>query len=219
MNELDLSTEKIIAELSSDLTRVETVGSALYPTVLMSLASIVAVAIGFAAGLNIRSDVSSLFIQPLFQIREAHLLLAALFATFAVQTLAIPGRSRLKYQLLCSLILPASFALTLLLKFALTSHFTPLSLHLSEAACTEAVLALSLGPSILLFFQIRRRATTHPAWTGALTGATTSLFASAALSLHCPNDGPIHLLAWHLLLPLSIAAAAGSLAGRQWLRW
>jgi hypothetical protein len=219
MNELDRPTETLIRELSSDLAPVAAAGSALWPAALMSIISIVAVALVFAAWLGLRPGLSSLFAQPLFQVREAHLLLAALFAAFAIQTLAIPGRSTLKYQLLCSLVLPAALALTLLLQLALAQPGALLDLHLSETACTEAILALGVAPSALLFLQIRRRATTSPAWTGALIGATTSLFASTALSLHCPNDDPVHLLTWHLLLPLMIAAVLGSLAGRRWLRW
>jgi hypothetical protein len=53
---------------------------------------------------------------------------------------------------------------------------------------------------------------------GASTGAAALLFTFALMRIECPIDEPLHILTWHLM-PVLALAALSALAGSVWLRF
>jgi hypothetical protein len=227
MNDPDRSprpAEELISALASDLAPVSAPGSALWPSALAAVVGLGASALVFAPWLGLRPDLAAHFARRGFVLLGIGLFFSSFLGLLSAQTLALPGRSTLRRLLALAFSLPLAIGAALStrlilhrLSFDLTRP-SP-SLRLSEAGCTEAILALSLLPALFFFALLRRRAPTHPEWTGAIAGTSAISLASAALLLHCPNDAPLHLLAWHLIAPLAAACALGALAGRRWLRW
>jgi hypothetical protein len=210
-----------IERLTRELTPVRPAPSPWRPATIWLLVSAFAASALAAAVLSLRPDLAELLGRAYFVIRGAALLVAAWLAALAVQNLALPGRSSPAREKWRALSLPALLlaAFSLAVINALIGAPATVRCGLSESACTAAVLGLALIPASILFVQSRRKATTTPAWSGALIGVAASLLGASALGMHCPNDTPLHQLLWHLCLPLAIAAPAGAWAGRRWLRW
>jgi hypothetical protein len=210
-------TEQMITELSLHLSPVRPAGDSWKPALGLWLASFAAVALVFVSWLKPRPELQASLGTPVFVARAICLIFGAFLSVLAVQKLAIPGRARSGRQSFWALSIPALLGCAL----ALQALFQPSALQLggAERACTEATLALGALPALLLMIQVKRSAPTHPGWVGSLIGASSSLLASAALSFHCSNDQPLHLLTWHLVLPLTLASGAGFLAGRRLLCW
>lgn len=221
MTRTDSPSQDWMSELSRELPPVEAATSSWRPATRVWLASIFAVALVFASLLSLRPDLSARLHNLPFLLQGACCLIAALLAAYSVLQLSIPGRSNLRLETAIALTLPSALALTWLSLSLERASSDPAAIRFSpsELPCTGAVLGLSLLPGTWMMIRAKRGAPTSPARTGALIGLAASTMAAAALSLHCPNDTPWHLLAWHWLLPLSIAALTGRALGRRLLRW
>jgi hypothetical protein len=213
--------EKLISRLVADLKPVRPVGPSWRPALAGWLIGALGVSLLLTAWLHLRADLPQRLGQAFFVFRGTMLLLSSLLASLAVLKLSVPGRGSPGRESRLALVVPAGLTLVLGLLTLLAVFRAPETVRcgLSEAACTSAVLALSVMPGALLFALLRRYAPTRPGLTGALAGVAASLLGSAALGLHCPNDTPLHQLLWHLLLPVGLAAGAGWAVGRRWLRW
>ena len=208
------SHDRIIDELVGQLTPVKPATSPWRPAAAWWLAALIATALAFAAALGLRADLSERLAHLGFVLQSAGLIAASFLAAWAILTLGIPGRSTLRRQRLFALALPALVGLLWFLRSLSKAVSDPDVIHyeFSELHCTIAILGLSLIPGALLFALARRYASTTPGWSGALVGTAASLLAAGSLALHCPNDTPWHLLLWHGLLPVSIAAILGASA-------
>jgi hypothetical protein len=65
---------------------------------------------------------------------------------------------------------------------------------------------LALAAALIGRGSLRRHAP-----TGALVGVGAGLVALVPLQLHCTADAPIHLLLWHVLVPVAGGVVAGAL--------
>jgi hypothetical protein len=95
-----------------------------------------------------------------------------------------------------------------LLLFPGASHALPGN----PMGCFFAVLAVSVAPLLALFGLLRSR--TRDPRTGACAGLAAGALGEAALFLHCPNSGAVHLLSTHLLAWAVLAAAGAFLVAR-----
>lgn len=83
--------------------------------------------------------------------------------------------------------------------------------------CLYDILFVGLLPGALLFFMIRRAAPQRlnlSAWLVLVAGAT---FGALGAHLSCANDGPLHVLFWHIL-PVLVIGSLGVTLGRRLMR-
>ena len=93
------------------------------------------------------------------------------------------------------------------------SEFVSLGLGCAMWTCL-----LAAAPWFALWWAVKRGAPMR-AWTAGLAvGAAAALFSFAWMRIRCPNDERLHLLIWHLL-PVLLIAALSTLAGVLWLRF
>ncbi|MDE1901272.1 MAG: DUF1109 domain-containing protein [Alphaproteobacteria bacterium] len=84
--------------------------------------------------------------------------------------------------------------------------------------CAMCISVFAVLPGFWMFHILRRQATTHPKWAGAV-----SLLAAASIGMFMlkfiePNDSVLHLLQWHVM-PSLMLAGIGVLLGKKFLSW
>ena len=84
--------------------------------------------------------------------------------------------------------------------------------------CTTMIPMMAAPILAALILAMRAGAPQRPAWTGALAGAAAAGIAAFLYASHCPDDSPLFVATWYPLATL-VSAAAGALAGRQFLAW
>ncbi len=84
--------------------------------------------------------------------------------------------------------------------------------------CAMWTCLLAAAPWFALWWAVKRGAPMR-AWTAGLAvGAAAGLCSFAWMRIRCPDDERLHLLIWHLL-PVLLIAALSTLAGVLWLRF
>ncbi|MBU1426301.1 MAG: DUF1109 domain-containing protein [Gammaproteobacteria bacterium] len=110
----------------------------------------------------------------------------------------------------------ALFALVLFFSWLADNPPSPLPVHSFE--CTINIFIFSLLPSAGIFYAMRQFASTHL----RLSGIVAVLFAFSTgalwLRLHEQTDSIIHLIEWHYL-PMIAVAALGWWLGKKLLKW
>jgi hypothetical protein len=84
--------------------------------------------------------------------------------------------------------------------------------------CTVCIAAVALLPSALLFTLIRSGASVHPLHAGSCAVLAATAVACLALRLSEANDSVTHLIAFHYL-PTLLMAALGARLGQWLLKW
>ena len=84
--------------------------------------------------------------------------------------------------------------------------------------CAYQTCLLAAVPCIALWWAVKRGAPMRGATAGLAAGAAAALFSFAMMRIGCPIDERLHLLIWHLV-PALIVAALSALAGAFWLRF
>jgi hypothetical protein len=169
-------------------------------------------------GGKLRSDLATqLGHAPLWGMLIAAVLL--LFtAARAAFTLALPGRPARRTRLVPFVVIWSLLAALLVqLGLGLGGDLVT-GLDASGFACAAMVTAFSVVPMALAFLMLRRLAVMN-----AAAAASAAAFAAAAvgllgISLHCEVELATHLIVYHVLPVLLIAALAG-VALAKWLRW
>lgn len=207
--------EQLIAGLSKD---AQTVKPAPRP-VLLGLKWLTVAAVYLVVSLafsGVRPDLSLEFHKPWF-IAEI-VLLAGIFVSTALSSavLAYPDLHQQRRTALAPVWMFALFALVMFFSWLADSPPSPPPVHSFE--CTLSILLFSLLPSVGIFYAVRQFASTHL----RLSGIVAVLFAFSTgalwLRLHEQTDSITHLIEWHYL-PMIAVAAVGWLLGKILLKW
>lgn len=110
----------------------------------------------------------------------------------------------------------ALFALVIFFAWRADSPSSPLPIHNIE--CTRSITMISLLPAALMFYAMRKFASTHYLWSGTL--ALLFAFSVGALweRLHEQTDSIIHVIEWHYL-PIIGFGIIGMWLGKALLKW
>jgi hypothetical protein len=102
--------------------------------------------------------------------------------------------------------------------FSLQADVPPSPLPVHSFECTLSIFMFSLLPSAAIFYAMRKFASTHL----HLSGVVAVLFAFSTgalwLRLHEQTDSIIHLIDWHYLPTIGVAAV-GWWLGNKVLKW
>jgi hypothetical protein len=154
--------------------------------------------------------------KPLF-VAEAALLLGILVSTaFSAAILSFPDLHQQRRPAFAPVWVFAVFVLVMLFAWHADNPPSPLPVHSFE--CTLSILMFSLLPSAGIFYAMRQFASTHL----RLSGIVAVLFAFSTgalwLRLHEQTDSVLHLVEWHYL-PMIAVAALGWWLGKKLLKW
>jgi len=165
---------------------------------------------------GLRPDLALQLREPQF-IAELAALLAILVATaLSAAILAFPDLHQQRRAAFAPAWAFASFAL--LMFFSWRADVPPAPLPQHNIECTLSILLFSLLPSAWIFYALRRFASTHLRTSGMV--AVLFAFSTGALwlRLHEQTNSIIHLVEWHYL-PMIAVAALGWWLGRVLLKW
>lgn len=207
--------EQLIAGLSKD---AQTVKPAPRPW-LLGLKWIAAAAAYLLVALllaGLRPDWALQLHKPLF-VAEVALLLGILLSTaFSAAILSFPDLHQQRRAAFAPVWVFALFAVAMLFAWRADQPPSPLPVHSFE--CTLSILMFSLLPSAGIFYAMRQFASTHLRMSGIV--AVLFAFSTGALwlRLHEQTDSIIHLVEWHYL-PMIAVAALGWGLGKKILKW
>jgi hypothetical protein len=207
--------EQLIAGLSKD---VQALKPAPRPWLLSLkwLAVAIAYLVVSLAFSGVRPDILTEFHKPWF-VAEI-VLLAGIFVSTALSAavLAFPDLHQQRRTAFAPVWMFALFALVMLFAWLADNPPSPLPMHSFE--CTISILLFSLLPTAGIFYAMRQFASTHL----HLSGIVAVLFAFSTgalwLRLHEQTDSIIHLIEWHYL-PMIAVAAVGWWLGKKILKW
>lgn len=154
--------------------------------------------------------------KPLY-VAEVVLLLGILISTaYSAAILSFPDLHQQRRAAFAPVWIFALFALTMILALFADNPPAPLPVHSFE--CTLNIFMFSLLPTAGIFYAMRQFASTHL----RLSGIVAILFAFSVgalwLRLHEQTDSIIHLIEWHYL-PMIAVAALGWWLGKKVLKW
>jgi hypothetical protein len=142
---------------------------------------------------------------------------AAIVAAIIALRSAIPGRQVRAGEL--AFVLASVLAGTgLLMTQPLRTGYPLTEFIVTGLSCAYQTSLLAAAPCIALWWAVKRGAPMRGATAGLAAGAAAALFSFAMMRIGCPIDERLHLLIWHLL-PALIVAALSALAGAFWLRF
>ncbi len=163
-----------------------------------------------------RPDLALKLHSPLFLAEIALLVLVVCSTALSASLLAFPDM----YQKSGAALLPAAsfalFALVMALAFASDNPPSPPPVHSYQ--CTLSILLFSLLPMFWAFHTVRKLASTHCRFAGAI--ASLYAFGTGALWLRLEEhtDSIAHVLEWHYL-PMLGVGMMGVLLGKAFLKW
>lgn len=207
--------ERLVATLSAD---VRTVKPAPHPFKLgLRWAGAAALYLLVTLALTgLRPDWRASLSDPWFVAEIAALSALLVVNAFSAAALAFPDLHQQRRTAFAPAWAFASFALLMFFSWRADVPAAPLPVHNIE--CTLSILLFSLLPAAGVFYLMRRYASTHP----RLSGMVAVLFAFATgalwLRLHEQTDSIVHVVEWHYL-PMIAVAALGWWLGRVLLKW
>lgn len=208
-----MTDNKLISSLVSDLAPIR-VKKPIRTTVLSFGISAMGTLIVFGALFSVRSDLQQVLTHSTFLFSTFVALITCLLGFFSVIFLSTPGRN-VKYFLGM-----LSIGLVALIFSLLIWPNQERQAGMAEALpCTLASIILGALSLCIFIFVARKMAPVRPGLVGGLCGVGAACVGMIAIAFHCPSENPIHLLVWHLSLPLIGFIIVGSLVGRKFLRW
>ncbi len=208
------NTEQLIARLADTAEPLRAVR--LRTLSLRWIGGFVAYAALLIAITGVAENFAAAFTHPLFAIELALLGALVISAVFASAILAFPDR----YQRSRFVWLPFVLAIALIALLVVDFNRAPIQMpplgHGYE--CLSCISLYALLPGAWLLFQLRTLASTHAGMAGAM--ALISSFSMGALALRVKEstDDVAHVLVWHYL-PTLLVAALGVVLGRRLLKW
>ncbi len=142
---------------------------------------------------------------------------AAIVAAIIALRSAIPGR-QVRAGELAFVLAPVLVGIGLVLTEPLRTGYPLTEFILAGLSCAYQTCLLAAAPCIALWWAVKRGAPMRGATAGLAAGAAAALFSFAMMRIGCPIDERLHLLIWHLV-PALIVAALSALAGAVWLRF
>jgi hypothetical protein len=207
------SPDAFIESLVADLAPVAPLarGSGLTGVFIATLAAVCFAAFTF----GLRPDIIAGKPGPVFLRSSGLFLLLACAASFAVVQISRPQVGNHQtgwiWALAMAALLPASGLLTWLAALLGGGQAGREQAAVDPAGwtCLAIAVVLGLGVAVILTRQLRRGAPTSPGRAGLLCGIAAGAAGVFALSMHCPNDGIVHIGLWH-----ASAVALSAVAGR-----
>lgn len=208
----------LIDELVADLKPVK----AVTPTALARRLGIALLAslLLVTAGIGLRPDWAEALLTPVMWWNIGCTGLVGLSGAAMLYVAALPGRPAPRWPV-AGLLAGAGLALATAITYLASDPAEALS-HargpMDGLRCGAWILLASVPPLLACLAFIRRSAPVRPARAALLTGLVSGSFGALAFALHCPEDTPLHVAAWHVLAIGVLAVSARALLTR-WLRW
>jgi hypothetical protein len=207
--------EQVVADLADDAVVVE---PAPHPY-LLSLQLLGAATLYLAVSLALtgfRTGLAAALGQTWFSAEIVALIVMFAATAISASLLAFPDLHQKRGLALAPLWAFALFLVVLLFAWIADTPPAPLPVHSFE--CTLSIGAMTLLPATWTIYAMRRFASTHIQWAGAI--AVLSAFSVGALwlRLHEDNDSIAHVIEWHYL-PMLAAGLLGFWLGKRLLRW
>lgn len=140
---------------------------------------------------------------------------AAILSALLALRAAIPGRRLGQGEIALSAGLMLAGTALLMGQPGRTDY--PLSQFIQVGTrCADHTFMLGVPPWVALWWAVRRGAPMRGSLTGLLIGGAAMLSSFALMRLGCPIDERLHLITWHLMPALAVAALS-ALAGAAWL--
>jgi hypothetical protein len=208
-----MKTETLIHNLAKECEPVKPLGNPLVRFLKWAVATLVILAAGVFI---LRPDVSpSVSITPTFLLTTAVMVGVSLTAALSAFIWTVPDIKSRKFYLILATALASWLVLITYLFFTAdlsNTHPGPL--------CVKRIIMLSVLPSILLFYMLRKAAPLKPGMVGLLASLGVLLFSNLSVEFVCPNAVtlPAHVLVWHIL-PVCILSVLGFFLGRLVFKW
>ncbi len=203
--------EKLVANLSSEAKPVQPARHPYLQSLQWIGAGIFYLVVTLALT-KLRPDWRASFGDPWFVAETGALFALFILTALGTAVLAFPDLHQKRWLVFA----PAVPAALLLAVVLLAWRPAPLPEHSIE--CTLSILLTMLLPAVWTFYSLRRFASTHYRLAGSI--ALLSAFSVGALwlRLHEVNDSIAHVVEWHYL-PMLGVAAAGWWLGNKVLKW
>lgn len=211
---LSASERALIERLAADLNPVRRLRP---PLVQLGLwLALEAAVIWARLSFGWRGDVSGKIHSSLYLFELTAFGLAAAFCALLAFRSAIPGREPGRRQLtlvaLLSVLAIGSVGLE-----PIGTSITLLQFFKEGVPCAFCTALMATLPWVMLFMAVRKGMPMTRAVSGGLAAAAAFLFAFAIARIGCPIDDGLHLLLWHLLLPMGLGMLLSVYAGVRFL--
>ena len=208
-----MKTEDLINKLARDAKPTRTLSPLSSRLFLWVFVALVSIGIGVAI-FGMRPDLTQKLGTSNFMLENAAILIIALCAAFGALVLSVPvgeRKTRIKW-------LPA-IGVVIWFGILVSKLFTSQIFHLDCGfSCIRDIALLGFIPGALLFYMVKKGASTHPGAAGFLAVLAATSFGSLGVQFLCKNDEAIHVLLWHLT-PALLLGFIGYALSRPLLRW
>lgn len=213
-----MKTDNLIRGLTEDLVPVKPASLYRQFLLLLSLAGVFFLVL--VLGFKSRSDIeqamqNSNFLDQQLLLVSISVVSILLFCRVLFPDRGISPRQTLAYALLLSITV-----VSLLVRFfSPSAQAYSFSAYVNATHCASIVVVVSLMLSAVFLWSARSFATIRPALSAILGVIATVTLSSVAVDLACPNDHPMHLLFFHLLVPAAVALGVCIPLYKKMLRW
>jgi len=165
---------------------------------------------------GLRPDLMSKLHDPWFVAEVAVLAAIFLATSLSAALLSFPDLHQMRRIVLSPALMIALFLLTIFLSWSADQPPAPPPVHTYE--CTTCIVLVSLLPAALIFFEMRKYASTHYRLAGGIALLSALSIGALWLRLHEQNDSIAHVIEWHYL-PMIAFGIVGMWLGRVILKW
>jgi hypothetical protein len=173
---------------------------------------------GFVAVMGLRPDIAAKLAEPRFLVEVSAAYMTSMMAAAAAFCAGCPGRP------VWERFAPLPFLVIWLGSLGegcwrdwVRSGSDGLTLQ-PDLFCFPMILAVSIVPTLLIFYMVRRAAPIAPITTTALATLAAAALAAAGLRLFHPQDASVMVLVWQFG-SVAVLTGLGALFGQDLLRW
>jgi len=207
--------DNLISKLSQDAKAVK---PAHHP-VLLSLEWITFIVFYLALALmfsGYRPDLAAKLHETWFVAEIAALAAIFIATSFSAAFLSFPDIYQKRFIALAPIISFALFALLMFLAWRADSPPSPAPVH--DIECTLSITLMALLPAVLVFYVMRKFASTHHYWSGSTILISAFSIGALWLRLYEQTDSISHLITCHYL-PMIGIGLIGMWMGKVFLKW
>ncbi|MBI3546310.1 MAG: DUF1109 domain-containing protein [Gammaproteobacteria bacterium] len=186
---------------------------------ILSMKWIVTAAIYLAVTLLVfrwRPDLMQKLQDPWFVAEIAALAVIFIATSLSAALLSFPDLHQMRRLALAPALLLALFLPLVFFSWSAANPLAILSTHTYE--CTLCLALIALLPATWIFFEMRKNASTHSRWAGAMAVLSALSIGALWLRLHEVNDSIGHVIEWHYL-PMIGFGIVGAWLGKILLKW
>lgn len=210
-----MQTEQLIEQMSNEIGVVKPASNpfVLSAKLLAAFALYIAIILPF---FGTRPDLVQKLVSPLFLNEIISLVLIIVSACVSAAILSFPDMYQKKNIALLPVLAFLMFAFDLLLEWFAENKNEAMPVH--EIECFLCIIGFSIVPVILLFYSIKKNASTHSIHAGCTSLLAAFAVGALILRLAEQTDSISHLLQWHYLPMLGIGLL-GMICGKIFLKW